>query len=82
MLLDKFQKLEDRIREVLAERDALKVHAEQLQATGGPTEDVDDHDDHDDDLQRAYDLLMRDRNRIRSRIEGLVAILAKLNKAH
>jgi chaperonin cofactor prefoldin len=79
MLLDKFQQLEGRIRELLAERDALKVHAEQLKATGGPTEDIDDDDD---GLQQAYDLLMRERERIRSRVEGLVGIISRLNKAN
>jgi chaperonin cofactor prefoldin len=79
MLLDKFQQLEGRIRELLAERDTLKVHAEQLKATGGPTEDIDDDDD---GLQQAYDLLMRERERIRSRVEGLVGIISRLNKAN
>jgi hypothetical protein len=79
MLLDKFQQLEERIRGLLAERDALKFHAEQLKATGGPTEDIDDDDD---GLQEAYDLLMRERELIRSRVEGMVGIISAFNKAN
>ncbi len=80
MLLDKFQQLEQRVRELLAERDALKVHAEQLKETGGSPEGA--HPDADEGLQRICDLLMREREVVRDRVEALVGTLSRFNKAN
>ena len=79
VLLDKFQHLEGRIRELLAERDALKVHAEQLQATGGPSKDTAQDAE---GLQKAHNLLMREREVVRDRVEALVRTISRLSKAN
>ncbi|MFQ5912288.1 MAG: hypothetical protein ACE5JS_03815 [Nitrospinota bacterium] len=75
--LDNLQRLEEQIRALLAERDDLKSRVEQLEA-GGPGRSGEEGPEERD---RADDLLMRERQGVRDRVESLLATLSQMSRA-
>ena len=74
--LEKLEQLEEQLRALLAEREELKNRLEQIEAAGARKKT----EAESGETQQAYDLLMKEREAIRDRVESMLATISQLSK--
>ncbi len=74
--LEKLEQLEEQLRALLAEREELKNRLEQIEASGARKK----AEGESGETQQAYDLLMKEREAIRDRVESMLAAISQLSK--
>ncbi len=74
--LEKLEQLEEQLRALLAEREELKNRLEQIEAAGARKK----AEGESGETQQAYDLLMKEREAIRDRVESMLAAISQLSK--
>jgi hypothetical protein len=75
--LEKLEQLETQLRSLIAERDDMKARLEQA---GGASARV-GNGEKSEDPEKAYNLLLEERETIRERVESLLAAISQLSKA-
>ncbi|MFQ5691487.1 MAG: hypothetical protein ACE5IM_00385 [Nitrospinota bacterium] len=74
--LKKLERLEERLRALLAERDRLRARIAELESGKGAGTDGDG-----DELRRAHDLFSKEREVLRTRVESLLSGISRLERA-